>query len=89
MDETVSRVPAAQLQSLQAIATPTGQIVSETTLVTAEVRVCLKLFFNTGWKKSQALAGQPPYSRGLLRLTAELLLWAMRSEEIVLFAGAV
>lgn len=40
----VSRVPAAQLQSLQAIATPTGQIVSETTLVTAEVRVCLKLF---------------------------------------------
>lgn len=45
-----SKVIVAQLQSLSAIATPAGQIVSETSLVTAETRVCLNLFFNTGWK---------------------------------------
>lgn len=45
-----SRVLAAQLQPLSAIATLAGQIVSETSFVTAEARVCLNIFFNTGWK---------------------------------------
>lgn len=76
-----SSVLAAQLQPLSAIATPAGRIVSEISSVTAEARMLFELIFQHRLEKSWALGGWPPYSRGLLRFTAEVLLcgpWGLK-----------